>query len=197
MPRLFSCFFSILTIATIAALVACQSSETKVSGVAASTQTGINTAVSRTENGLGEALMTPLTDLNMRRKPIPELLQTYETAYDPITDPSCTGLGQEIEKLTALLGLDSDASSEEISRSEKAGAAASDMTLGVVSGTSRGLLPFSGLIRTASGASSHERRYQFAFKTGFERRAFLKGVGQRAGCLPPASPQPLETEPGS
>jgi hypothetical protein len=39
-----------------------------------------------------------------------------------------------------------------------------------------------------TGAEKHSKAVQSAIKAGAERRAYLKGIGMRMDCAPPAAP---------
>jgi hypothetical protein len=54
--------------------------------------------------------------------------------------------------------------------------------------TAEGLIPFRGWVRKLSGAERHSRLVAEAVAAGMTRRAYLKGLGQAQGCLPPAAP---------
>lgn len=152
---------------------------------------GCETATSRTAAGFGEAAMSPLNDLNLRRAEVPPLLAAIRSAYEPIPDVGCSAIGKMVSDLTTILGRDTDAVPlAERSPEEVAGEGAADLTLGAVSSTMSDFIPFRSLVREATGASAHERRLRAAYERGVTRRAYLKGVGAQLGCAPPAAPEP-------
>lgn len=156
---------------------------------------GVDTAVSETGAGLENAVLSPATDLNLRRTEIPQRLKDLKSVYSPTEKLSCADIEEEVTGLTEILGVDvDDISSDEPSDSEKAGRGAANATLGVISGATSGAIPFRGLVRMATGASAHEKRIRASYLRGLQRRSYLKGLGQNAGCEPPASPLP-PTEP--
>ena len=48
--------------------------------------------------------------------------------------------------------------------------------------------PYRGWIRTLSGANRHQAEVRDAINAGAARRGYLKGVGMRMNCAPPAAP---------
>lgn len=156
---------------------------------------GAREAASRTEAGLGDAILSPAEDLNLKRAKIPGVLKRIERIYTPGTALDCAHIENEVKALTQVLGPDDDApSGDEATASEKAGQEAADATLGAVSGATSGFIPFRSLVRRATGASAHERRLRSAYSTGLQRRAYLKGLGQVQGCAPPAAPSAPKPE---
>jgi hypothetical protein len=85
------------------ALAACSGSPQPKSGG------GIDRAVSKTRAGVGDAALTPLNDLNLRREPIPPRLEAIRSPYEPIKRKDCAGIGAEVTELTLILGADVDA----------------------------------------------------------------------------------------
>jgi len=152
-----------------------------------------SSAVERTGEGLPDAALSPLEDLNLRREDIPARLETLETPYGVEDGVDCLSLEAEIAELTAILGPDDDAVSsddEERDRAEWAANRSADAALDAVSSTARGFIPFRGLVREATGAERYADRLATAYRLGMERRAYLKGYGQALGCPPPAAPAP-------
>jgi hypothetical protein len=149
------------------------------------------TAVDKTQAGLPDAAMSPLTDLNLRRVGVPPLLEAIKSPYEPIPAVTCRAIGTAVAELTNILGPDSDAPPQpEASFSDKAGSGAATVTLGAVSSTMSDFIPFRSIVREATGASAHERKLRAAYERGVARRAYLKGVGAQLGCAPPAAPEP-------
>lgn len=150
-----------------------------------------STASERTSAGLGDAALSPLNDLNLRRGEIPDLLANIRSPYEPIPELSCKAIGDMVTQLTIILGPDSDAEqAPEKSMGDKAGEGAADLTLDSISSAMTSFIPFRSLVRDATGASSHDRRLRAAYERGAARRAYLKGVGAHLGCAPPAAPDP-------
>lgn len=157
--------------------------------------------VEKTTEGLGDAVMSPLEDLNLIRDAIPDLLKDAGSPYEveAAESMSCSLLALKIAELDAILGADFDAPApdedDELSDEEKAerrAERASDATLGFISSEARGFIPFRGAVRYVTGASKHEKKLARAFAIAAQRRAFLKGIGLAKGCKPPAAPRPPE-----
>jgi hypothetical protein len=167
------------------ALASCNSAPRPKSGG------GIDRAVSKTQAGVGDAALTPLNDLNLRREPIPPLLQAIRSPYEPIKRRDCVGIGAEVGELTAILGADVDVpAGPDETLGQKTGDSAAKLALNGVRDVVTGFIPYRSLVRMASGASEHERELRAAYERGVQRRAYLKGVGLALGCAPPAAPDP-------
>ena len=152
---------------------------------------GVDRAVSKTQAGVGEAALTPLNDLNLRREPIPPRLEAIISPYEPIKRRDCVGIGAEVGELTAILGADVDvASGPGETFEQKTGEGAATLALNGVKDAVTGFIPYRSLVRMASGASEHERLLRAAYERGVQRRSYLKGVGLALGCAPPAAPDP-------
>jgi hypothetical protein len=152
---------------------------------------GLGVAVNRTSEGLDDAAMAPLTDLNLRRTQIPAKLEALVSPYEPIQLATCATIAAEVIDLTNILGPDSDAPPlPHASLSQRAGEGAADLALGGVASATTDFIPFRSIVREATGASAHERRLRAAYERGVTRRAYLKGVGAQMGCAPPAAPEP-------
>ncbi len=152
---------------------------------------GVSRAVDKTSSGLGDAAMSPLTDLNLRRTEVPALLEAIKSPYQPLAVVSCQAIAVAVAELTTVLGPDSDAPPRpQATMGQQAGDGAADLTLGAVSSTMSDFIPFRSIVREATGASAHERKLRAAYDRGVTRRAYLKGVGAQLGCAPPAAPEP-------
>ncbi len=158
-------------------------------------QTGVDRAVSKTSAGFSDAAMTPLTDVNLRRVPIPARLEAIRSPYEPVKSLSCLDIGKEVDDLTAILGPDVDAPQVQNTMNQKVGDAAGQAALNGVAGAVTDFIPYRSLIRTVSGASEHERRLRAAYEKGAHRRTYLKGIGSAQGCGWPAAPDPRATLP--
>ncbi|MEM1148951.1 MAG: hypothetical protein AAGI03_00100 [Pseudomonadota bacterium] len=156
-----------------------------------------NDAAEQTRDGLTDAALSPLEDLNLRREPIPNQLKLLTRPYYDASRMSCRQIRDAVLALNADLGRDWDTpnpeGSEDESRLDWAADQSADTALGAVSSQARSFIPLRGLVREASGANSYENRVRTAYRIGTERRAFLKGIGLAKGCQPPAAPWP-ETE---
>ena len=155
------------------------------------TGSGVNTAVSKTSAGIGDAALTPLNDFNLRRTEVPARLEALQSAYEALTAPSCTTIAFEVVELTKILGPDVDAlPAPDRPFEQQAGEGAASLALGGVASVATDFIPFRSVVREATGASAHERKLRAAYERGVARRAYLKGVGAQMGCAPPAAPEP-------
>ena len=123
---------------------------------------------------------TPVTDLNIDKQDIPELLiAAQRQPYTLRGLPTCGPLIAAVNDLDQLLGPDIDLPQEARDR----------ISAGRVAKTVVGsFIPFRGLIREVSGANDHDRKVRAAIQAGLARRGFLKGVGRSRGCSYPARP---------
>lgn len=140
---------------------------------------------------LRDAVAAPLEDLNLKQTAIPAVLQrAVETPYDLTGLARCEGIAAEIGRLDAALGPDLDEAPppDTRSRGKKVADAAYGAGVGQVRDTTQHALPFRGWIRKLTGAARHDRAVQAAIKAGGIRRGYLKGVGMRMNCAPPAAP---------
>lgn len=141
---------------------------------------------------LGDAVVAPLTDINLVRAPIPPVLASAQKApYGAPADPSCAAIGAEIEALDAALGADLDTAATRANPSliERGTDAATDAVIGAVRNTTEGVIPFRGWVRKLTGAERYARDVAAAIAAGTIRRAYLKGLGEAAGCTQPAAPR--------
>ncbi|QZH74951.1 MAG: hypothetical protein JY451_15120 [Erythrobacter sp.] len=136
--------------------------------------------VSDREPDLIDAAMTPLTDLNLARDPIPAVLIAARS--DPYANrgmADCAAILSGIGDLDAVLGDDYDT---RVARERR-------LTPGGVAQRAVGMfIPFRGIIRELSGANNHEFEFREAIVAGQMRRAYLKGLGEARGCPYPARP---------
>ncbi|WP_457418755.1 hypothetical protein [Roseateles sp. P5_E7] len=150
-----------LTLAALLALTACaSSSQDKVAGAAT----------------------TPLSDLNVVRADIPEVLRAAAAApYAQPADVSCPALAASIHALDELLGPDLDAPAG------KSGAGllerGEDAATGALQRTAEGVIPFRGWIRKLSGAERYARQVNAAITAGGVRRGFLRGLAVAKTCV--------------
>jgi hypothetical protein len=152
--------------------------------------TGVDRAVSKTQNGFSDAALTPLSDVNLRRVPIPAKLEALGSPYAPVTNMGCPAIAREVDELTIILGPDFDSFLPGETTDQKIGDAAGGLALNTVSGAVTDFIPYRSIVRAASGASEHERRLKAAYERGAHRRTYLKGLGAALGCGPPAAPDP-------
>ena len=140
---------------------------------------------------LRDAVAAPLEDLNLKRTAIPAaLVRAVDNPYDMTGLDRCEGLAGEIGRLDAALGPDLDEAPppDTRSRGKKVADAAYGAGVSGVRDTTRHVLPFRGWIRKLTGASRHDKALEAAVRAGGVRRGYLKGVGMRMNCGPPAAP---------
>jgi hypothetical protein len=123
---------------------------------------------------------TPVTDLNLKKDEIPEvLIDAQKRPYDLSGLGRCGALISEVNRLDNLLGDDID-----LPQNVRGGPSAGRVAQSVVGS----FIPFRGIIREVSGANEQQRKMQAAIQAGLARRGFLKGVGEARGCRYPARP---------
>ncbi len=134
------------------------------------------------EPDVKEVARTPLRDLGIDARDIPEVLTTAER------DPYATaGLGTCDAIITAIAALDQVLGADYDIAVRDDGDRISEGRIGQsVVGS---ILPFRGIVREVTGAAANERRLRAAYTAGMVRRAFLKGWGLGRGCDYPARPK--------
>lgn len=132
------------------------------------------------------AVTTPLRDLNVQKVDIPQvLLDALEDPYARPRNSRCQTLITLIRPFNEVLGPDIDT----IPGDEDGwGTRSKSTALGVAGDLAGGAIPFRGVVRKLSGAESHDRLVTAAIIAGHTRRAYLKGLGEARGCVPPATP---------
>ena len=141
--------------------------------------------------GFGDAATQPLVDLNVRRDQIPTvLLQAQANPYDRRNLSQCTTIGAEVARLDEALGPDRDepARPDNPTLNERAQDALAEAALDAIRDAATDFIPYRNWIRALTGAQARSKTVQDAVEAGRLRRAFLKGLGMRANCTPPASP---------
>jgi hypothetical protein len=131
-----------------------------------------------------EVAKTPLRDLNLDARDIPEVLQI--AARDPYATQgmeSCNTLVSEIAALDTVLGADYDIAEDDGEQRFSEGR--------IGQGVVGSIIPFRGIVREVTGAASNDRAMRAAYTAGMVRRAFLKGWGLGRGCAYPARPKVL------
>jgi len=136
--------------------------------------------VTRDNPNAQQVAETPLSDLNVKKGEIPAvLLRAQQNPYGMGGLKGCPAITNAVSQLNAVLGDDVD-----VSKSKKRNVGAGHVAQTVVGS----FIPFRGIIREVSGASSEERKLQAAIAAGMARRGFLKGVGMTKGCKYPGRP---------
>lgn len=150
---------------------------------------------SKTSARLTEIATTPLSDLNLVRTKIPPvLLAAKKHPYALPEDRSCAGLMADVQAIDAVLGADLDVppTPSDPGMIERGAGFAGESAMGAARGVAEGIVPFRSWVRKLTGAERHSKEVSAAIAAGAVRRAFLKGLGQAAGCKPPASPRAKE-----
>jgi len=152
-------------------------------------------AIERTQSGLGDAALSPLEDVNLKRAKIPEKFKEIRNPYLVDVQTDCEQIGKEVMSLDVLLGRDWDIPPpDKKGMSDRAADGASTAFLDAVSSGASGLIPYRGIVRTVTGANSHATKVRKAYERGSHRRTFLKGIGLAKGCSYPAAPLPPAEE---
>lgn len=154
-------------------------------------------AIDQTQSGFGDAALSPLEDVNLKRAKIPDKFKEIKNPYLVDIETSCEKIGKEVLSLDALLGRDWDVPPpDKKGMSDRAADGASTAFLDAVSSGASGIIPYRGIVRTVTGANSHATKVRKAYERGSHRRTFLKGIGLAKGCVYPAAPlPPVEEEP--
>lgn len=149
-------------------------------------------ATTKTQNRATSAAATPLSDLNLVRDEIPEVLQNaLKQPYQPPLDATCSVVVAEVHQLDTVLGadLDAPASDDNPSLLDRGEDMAENTAIGAIQRTAEGLVPFRSWVRKLSGAERHSRKLAAAITAGSIRRAFLKGFAVSHGCVLTPAPQ--------
>jgi hypothetical protein len=126
-----------------------------------------------------DAAMTPVEDVNLKRREIPPiLLSAMDDPYSGEGTRSCLQINTTLGELDTVLGPDFDAATPEERRIR-----ADKIAKGIVGS----FIPFRSVIREVSGAAGAERRYQAALDAGLARRGYLRGIARQKGCKRPAA----------
>ncbi|MCR9269737.1 MAG: hypothetical protein NXH72_07110 [Hyphomonadaceae bacterium] len=176
--------------------VACASNTAQKTDSAESESPGATKrAIQQSQDGFGEAAMSPLEDVNLVRDEIPDYLKTIKNPYNVETEISCDMIALEVTRLDSLLGRDWDIPPpDKKGLTERAADGASTAFLDTVSSSASGLIPYRGIVRTVTGANRHASKVRKAYERGSHRRTFLKAMGLVKGCEYPAAPLPLPEE---
>lgn len=137
------------------------------------------TAVSEEKVTAGDVVTKPLSDFNIKKDEVPEVLVAARQKPYALTGlKKCPAIAAEVAKLNAVLGDDIDVARDDGN---------STISMGNIAKSLVGsLIPFGGVIREISGANAQQRKWNEAIYAGSVRRAYLKGVGEQRGCKYPA-----------
>lgn len=141
----------------------------------------LTACASSSQDKVANAATTPLSDLNVVRAEIPEVLKAAAAApYAMPADASCGGLAAGIRALDEVLGPDLDAPHTSgnpglLDRGE-------DAATGALQRTAEGVIPFRGWVRKLSGAERYARQVSAAITAGGVRRGYLRGLAAAKAC---------------
>ncbi len=173
----------------VAVLAACASSD---ASRAPSTASGGGAASRTSEAQLSQAATTPLSDLNLVRTEIPAVLSMARKApYAMPHDRSCHTIAGEVQALDVALGADLDTppTPSDPGMIERGAGAVGQAAVDAFRGAAEGVVPFRSWVRKITGADRYSREVAASVAAGTIRRAYLKGLGQAAGCKEPAAPR--------
>lgn len=163
------------------------------------TDRSLTQSVTDTVVGTGKdafsALQTPLEDLNLKRDPIPKMLEICATnPYAMPLPPQCATIPTELTELNRLLGPDMEPEPLPwLPKPKKIAirpyvsqgvSMAQDQAVGIVR-SKVDIIPFRGMVRRVTGAEKHAKKVARAYEAGKLRRAFLKGLLSAYGCTYP------------
>ena len=134
------------------------------------------------DSKVGAAMTSPLSDLNIVKSDIPEvLINARKAPYLIVPGADCAWYQTEIERLNSVLGPDLDAAKVDadgnIVERELGNA-----TINALKSFTEGFVPFRSWVRRLTGADSHAREVAAAGMAGIVRRSYLKGVAQAKSC---------------
>lgn len=129
-----------------------------------------------------EVAKTPLRDLNIDGKDVPEVLQAaLRDPYATAGLDKCGALVGAIAELDMVLGADYDIAEDDGGDRINEGRIGQSVVGSVI--------PFRGILREVTGAADNDRKLRAAYTAGMVRRSFLKGWGLGRGCAYPARPK--------
>jgi len=134
------------------------------------------------DQNIKDAVLSPLEDLNIRRRDVPDLLTQIDDPYAMPVDQSCAGYAVAVADLDTVLGVDYDDPSLDFSNSKKFNERAKSVGLAGVNAGAGLFIPGRGVIKEATGAGPRERFNRALYQRGVARRGFLKGTARSKGC---------------
>jgi hypothetical protein len=147
---------------------------------------------SAAEMAVGQAVTSPLSDLNLVQAAIPVVLrEAHKSPYGSPADTSCEQLAQQVKALDEVLGTDLDEPPTPSNPGlvERGSKEVGHAAAGALKSAAEGIVPFRGWVRKLSGAERYSKEVAAAIAAGTVRRAYLKGLGEARGCAAPAAPQ--------
>ena len=151
---------------------------------------GCSTA-GQVREGFADAATQPLVDLNVRRDQIPTvLLQAQANPYDRRNLNRCSTIGAEVRRLDEALGPDRDEppAPNGSTLNERMQDEIAEAALRAIRDAATDFIPYRSWVRALTGAQARSKQVQDAVEAGRLRRAYLKGLGMKQDCAPPASP---------
>ena len=142
----------------------------------------LTACASSNQDKVAGAATTPLSDLNVVRADIPEVLKAAAAVpYAQPADASCGGLATGIRALDEVLCPDLDAphTSGNPGLLDRGG----DAATGALQRTAEGVMPFRGWVRKLSGAERYAHQVSAAITAGGVRRGYLRGLAQAKTCV--------------
>ena len=133
---------------------------------------------------VGQAAITPLSDLNVVQEAIPASLQiAAQGPYAPPQAPGCEAIATEVAALDEALGADLDdpKASEKPSLLTRGTDLAENAGVSAVRRTVEGFVPFRSWLRKLSGAEKHSKEVAASIIAGGVRRADHHLAQLRAG----------------
>jgi hypothetical protein len=144
------------------------------------------------------AVSSPLYDVNLLRTKIPTVLLDAMDAPYALPDPAtCPQIADLVRPLDEALGPDLDMDID--LNNPGLIAQGRGLTMTALGDAASSVIPLRSWVRRLTGAEQHDRYVRATIAAGGVRRAYLKGIGERLGCRPPAAPAPValnHTAPG-
>ena len=133
---------------------------------------------------LADAALSPLADLNIRKRERPEVIKWLEVneVYHVEEAVSCEWLEVRIGELDDALGDDFDVEETSSSLLEQVGDAGKGAAVSSVASAVGDHIPGRGMIRSLSGAKARQKRTRELYQRGVARRSYLKGITKSQGC---------------
>jgi hypothetical protein len=126
------------------------------------------------------AALTPAEDIGIKRDEIPEeLKKLVENPYFTPKPLRCKTIKEELAGLNELLGTDMDMPKVALKDGESYAETGADMIQEGIVGLVRSytnIIPYRSIVRSLTGAKSHEKALVKAREAGKLRRAYLKGL---------------------
>jgi hypothetical protein len=131
-----------------------------------------------------DAAVVPLSDLNIVRTEIPDvLIEASKQPYNIPNNLDCESLNTDIYQLNRVLGSDYDVpKSSEHDWVDQGMDEAGSRAVGALRRTTEGVVPFRSWVRKLTGAERYSKKIATSIAAGITRRAFLKGLRLQMNC---------------